>query len=155
MKKFLLIVSVALALTSCNKTDYKAVGEQYAKQLIDLCQKNDTAAVLALNDSIRAFEQQQLVNATPEDADAFYRAMSEARDKSATFITVAKMESGGTKEDAVQDVINDALNGGGNISTVTRSVQAANEVEKKQGKAPVENENVRRLKERAAASGTH
>ena len=52
----------------------------------------------------------------------------------APFITISKIESGVSKDDAVQEVINDVLDGsGGDVSTVTRSIQAALEQEKKKG----------------------
>ena len=52
---FILVMALAFALTGCQeqKVDYKAQGEQYAKRLDELFQKNDTAAVIALMDSMR------------------------------------------------------------------------------------------------------
>lgn len=133
MKKLMFIVAIALSisLTGCDKkTDYKAQGEQLAKQLVELCQKNDTAAVVALNDSINAIEDVIVSSATPEDVQAFREALTEARNMSAPIITVLKMENGATKEEAVQPLIDQTLNGGGDINAVTGAIDAAIKKEK-------------------------
>ena len=133
MKKLLFIVAIAVALVACNKTDYKAMGERYAARLIDLCQKNDTAAVLALNDSIDMAEQEVAATGDSIQVEAFRKALYDARQQCAAFITVAKIQGGMSKDDAVKDVIQDALNGDGDITAVTSSIQAALEQEAKEG----------------------
>jgi uncharacterized lipoprotein NlpE involved in copper resistance len=57
MKKILLTLAavVALSLVSCD-ADYKTKGESFAKQLDELCQKQDSAAVLELDKTIRDTE---------------------------------------------------------------------------------------------------
>ncbi len=133
MKKLMFIVAIALSLslTGCqNKTDYKAQGEQLAKQLEELCQKNDTAAVIALNDSINAIENEIVSSASNEDVQAFREALTQARNMSAPIITISMMENGATKDEAVQPLIDNALNGGGDINAVTGSIDAAIKKEK-------------------------
>lgn len=134
MKKLLLIASLALVFTSCQKTDYKALGEEYAKRLIDLCEKNDTAAVLALNDSINIVEEEAIADGDTAGVEAMRKALFDARNICAPFITEAKMETGKTKDEAVQDVIEEALEGKGNVTAVTNAIRAANERDKKDGK---------------------
>lgn len=153
MKKLLLIAALALVFTSCEKkTDYKAIGEQYAAQLIELCEKNDTAAVLALNDSISVVEEKVVTSGDTAAVNAFRKALFDARIKCAPFITVANMENGMSKEDAIQEVIDNAMKGNGNVVAVTEAIKAANERQKKDGKAPEED-----IKEkiRKRAQGTH
>lgn len=143
MKKLLLIAALALVFTSCQKTDYKALGEQYAKRLIELCEKNDTAAVLALNDSINIVEEEAIAEGDTAGVNAMRKALFEARNICAPFITEAKMETGKTKDEAVQDVIDDALKGNGNVTAVTNAIRAANEREKKEGKVTDDKKPVR------------
>ena len=61
MRKILLIVAavVAVFLVGCTETvDYKAKSEQLAKHVEELCQQQaDTAAVIAVMDSIQALEE--------------------------------------------------------------------------------------------------
>lgn len=153
MKKLLLIAALALVFTSCEKkTDYKALGEQFAAQLIELCEKNDTAAVLALNDSISMVEDEVVANGDTAAVNALRKALFDARIKCSPFITIAKMESGMSKDDAVQEVIDNALNGEGNVVAVTAAIKAASEHERKQGKVPEEGKKER---PRKRLHGTH
>ena len=143
MKKLLFLAALALVFTSCQKTDYKSLGEQYAKRLIELCEKNDTAAVLALNDSIKIVEEEAIADGDTAGVSAMRKALFDAHIICAPFITEAKMEAGKTKDEAVQDVIDDALKGNGNVTAVTNAIRAANEREKKEGKASDDNKPVR------------
>lgn len=136
MKKLLLVMAVAFAVSmvSCDNVNYKAKGEEFAKQLENLCETNDTAGILALDDSIRAIDNELEAAGDTAKLNAFRSGLRDARDKVAPFITVSKMQSGTSKDEAVQDVINDVLNdNGGDVSTVTRSIAAALEQEKKDG----------------------
>ena len=129
MKKLLFVMAmivVACTIMGCQgKPDYKAQGEQLAKQLNELCDKNDTAAVVALDDSIRALEEEIVALGDKEAIDAFRAALDEARKRCAPIVTVAKIEQGATRDEAVQPLIDDVLNGGGDINTVTNSIDAA------------------------------
>lgn len=136
MKKFLFVIAAAVAVSvvSCDKVNYKAMGEEYANKLEQLCEKNDTAGVVALDDSIRAIDADLVAQGDTAHLNAFRSGLRDVRDKVAPFITISKIESGVSKDDAVQEVINDVLDGsGGDVSTVTRSIQAALEQEKKKG----------------------
>ena len=164
MKKLLFLAALALVFTSCQKTDYKALGEQYAKRLIELCEKNDTAAVLAHKDTGEmmhlmqnsAFFDPSMIDQglycgvrvggeliCTAGVSAMRKALFDAHIICAPFITEAKMEAGKTKDEAVQDVIDDALKGNGNVTAVTNAIRAANEREKKEGKASDDNKPVR------------
>ena len=134
MKKLLFVMAmivVACAIMGCqSKNHYKEQGEQLAKQLNELCDKNDTAAVVALDDSIRALEEEIVALGDKEAIDAFRLALDEARKRCAPIVTVAKIEQGATRDEAVQPLIDDVLNGGGDINTVTNSIDAAIKKEK-------------------------
>lgn len=144
MKKILLVMAaaVAVSLVSCNNTDYKAKGKEYANILEKLCEMNDTAGVIALDDSIRVMDEELVAAGDTANLNAFRSGLRDIRDKIAPFITVAKMQAGASKDEAVQDVIDDVLNGsGGDVSTVTKSISAALEQEKKNGVETQENKN--------------
>lgn len=134
MKKFFLVMTaiVTLSLTSCmnsDNTDSKAKGEALAKQLMELCQQKDTAALLELEQTIRTQEEAIIAAGDSVGIVAFREALKEAREASAPFVTAAKMQQGATKEEAVGSVINDALEGNVDINAVSAAVDAALEKE--------------------------
>ena len=138
MKKFLLVTTAfsALLLTGCTEsgnTDYKAKGEALAKQLTELCEKQDTTAVLELEKAIRTQEEEIVASGDSVAAADFRNALMEARQISAPFITTSKIESGMSKEDAIQDVVNDVMEGRVDIDAVAKATDAAlqKEIEKK------------------------
>lgn len=147
MKKILLLTAAIASLTFMSCTDYKAKGKELSEQLIQMCEKQDTTAVLALNDSISAIEEEIKATGDTTALNQFREAVSEALVKCAPFVTASKVESGVSKEEAVQEVIEDALNGVGDITTITKSISAAIEQEKKQGKSPAELPSRRSTKE--------
>ena len=127
---FLAVMAVAaLLLTGCvqsdKTTDYKAKGESLAKQLIELCDKQDTAAVLELERSIRAQEEAIVAAGDSATIADFRNALKEAREKCAPYITTVKIQNGVSKDDAIQDVVNDALEGNVDIDAVSSAVDAA------------------------------
>ena len=136
MKKLLFIMTliVGVTMTGCQKSDYKAKGEQMARQLDELCQKNDTAAVLALIDSIDVVEAE--INAKNDTAGfrAFHSAVLAARERCMPFITVAKIENGQDKEEVLQALIDEALNSGLDMTAITSSINASLENEKAKSK---------------------
>ena len=114
MKKFLwsMAVMAALALTSCQgSTDYKAKGAEMARQLNELCDKQDEQAVLALDKSIS--EEQAAVVATGDStaiAD-FNAAMKESRQRNTPYIAGLKVKNGANKEEVVKEVEQAAMKG--------------------------------------------
>ena len=75
MKKYILLIATiaTLSLMSCTNQDYKAKGEQMAKHLDELCEKQDSAAVLIYEDSIQAIED-EVVATGDSAAIAAFRA---------------------------------------------------------------------------------
>ncbi len=135
MKKVLLMVAavIVLSLTSCQK-DYKLKGEEMAKQLDELCQQQDSAAVLMLDEKIHAMET-ELENAGDSAAIVDFRAaLKDARQRNAAYISSLKFGSGVPKDSVAADVINDALSGDIDINAVTKSVDAMLQKEKKEKK---------------------
>lgn len=134
---FILVIALAFSFTGCQeqKVDYKAQGEQYAKRLDELFQKNDTAAVIALIDSIRIVEDEIAANADYKAINEFRSALTEVRERCTPMITVGQMDKGVEKEEAVQKVIDDALNGAVDINTVTKTIEEANK-KARTGKEP-------------------
>ena len=130
MKKFIFFVTVALTMLSCTNTkDYKTQCEELAQQLIEACEKQDTAAVLAADSVIR--EQEAAIIAASDSASLviFREAMKEARTKSAAFVTSAKLDQGANQDENVKELIQDALNGSVDITAVTTSIDAGLEKE--------------------------
>ena len=131
MKKFffLVLALAAISLVSCEsekKVDYKAEGTRLALQLDSLCALQDTAAVAAFEDSIRAREEAIFKTGDATGLDVFREALKEARHNASLLLTSARMEQGAKKEDAVQHVIMDALNGNVDLKTVTSAIDVAN-----------------------------
>jgi len=139
MKKLLIIVAIAvvsLSFAACDNSHYREQGKQYAKRLQELCEKNDTAAAVALDDSIRAIQAELRSKGDTANLKVFNEAFGDVRQQFAPFITVSKMSSGTPKDDAVQDVVDDALSGQGDIESVTSSIDAALEKEGKKTESP-------------------
>ena len=131
MKKILLMMTalIALSLTSCQK-DYKRQGEEMAKQLDELCQKQDAEAVLAFEDSITACEAKIEASGDQEGLKDFKEALKDARRRNAAYISTLKVDRGQSKDSVVQVLIDDALNNNDiDISAVTSSIDAINEKE--------------------------
>lgn len=132
MKKILWIAAavVALSLTSC-QNDYKQQGEEWAQRLDELCQKQDADAVLALDDSIRSLEAKIVADGDTAGVADFRKALKDARQRNAAYISTLKLERGMVKDSVVNEVISDALAGDVDINAVTSSVDAALQKEKK------------------------
>ncbi len=125
MKKVLLTMMaiVALSLVSCEHNHkYKAEGKRMANRLDELCQKQDAAAAIAMDDSIRALEQEIVAAGDTIDINDFRNAVDEARKRNAPIITRMKVQAGASTDEAVKPLIEDALTGDGDITTITKSI---------------------------------
>jgi hypothetical protein len=125
MKKFFLMIMavMALSLVSCdNGKAYRVKGEQMAKQLDQLCEQHDSAAVLALDDSIRAQEEAIIAKGDSVAIAAFRQALKESRIRNAPYITTLKIKQGASKEQVTQEIIDDAMSGDVDIHAVTESI---------------------------------
>ena len=125
MKKFFLMMTavMALSLVSCdNSNAYKVKGEQMAKQLDQLCEQHDSAAVLALDDSIRAQEEAIIAKGDSVAIAAFRQALKESRVRNAPYITTLKIKQGASKEQVTQEILDDAMSGDVDIHAVTESI---------------------------------
>lgn len=140
MKKvlFMMAVAVALSLTSCDGgKDYKAKGEEMSKQLDEQVEMNDTAAVLSSDEQIRQLEEQLIAAGDTLALADFRAAMKDARVRNAAFVTLSKIHNGMEKKDALQELMQDALNSDINIGAVTSAINAVLKAEgqaKKDGK---------------------
>ena len=118
---------VAVSLTGCDTTpNYKAQGEKMAKELDRLCELNDTAAVLAFNDSIHAVEARLIAAGDTVAIAQFQEAIKASLDRNASYIAVTKMKSGTSKEDVVKEMTKDALSGDIDIATITNAIDEMN-----------------------------
>ena len=123
---------MALSLVSCQSgNDYKAKGEQMAKQLDQLCESQDSAAVLAFVDSIRAMEQDIIATGDSAAIADFRQALKESRERNAPYISVLKVKKGIDKEAVVKEATEDVLNGNMNIQALTESIDEMLKEEKK------------------------
>ena len=123
---------MALSLVSCESgNDYKAKGEQMAKQLDQLCESQDSAAVLAFVDSIRAMEQDIIATGDSAAIADFRQALKESRERNAPYISVLKVKKGIDKEAVVKEATEDVLNGNMNIQALTESIDEMLKEEKK------------------------
>ena len=123
---------MALSFVSCQSgNDYKAKGEQLAKQLDQLCESQDSAAVLAFVDSIRAMEQDIIATGDSAAIADFRQALKESRERNAPYISVLKVKKGIDKEAVVKEATEDVLNGDMNIQALTESIDEMLKEEKK------------------------
>ena len=128
MKKFLYLTAavVALSFMSCTESNkYLDQAQDLAKQLNEGIEKQDTAAVLALDKSIQELEDSVVATGDSAIIADFREAVKESRLQAAPMITVAKIKSGVDKEEAVQQLVDEALEGGMSIGAITSSIDAA------------------------------
>ena len=132
MKKILLtlVALMAFSLVSCD-VDYKAKGEKYAKQLDELCEKQDSVAVLELDKAIRETEEKIIEDGSLVEVAEFRAALKGARERNAAYISSLKIQQGVDKDSVIQEVIGDVMQGDMGIEAVTNSVDAALEAKKK------------------------
>ena len=127
MKKFFLMMTVAMALSlvGCNGSkDYKAEGEELSKQLDEVVEQNDTAAALGTDESIRKMENEIIATGDTAALAQFRAAMKDARVRNAAFVTLGKIRNGVDREEAMKELVQDALNGDINIHAVTDAINA-------------------------------
>lgn len=119
----MIMAVMALSLVSCdNGKAYRVKGEQMAKQLDQLCEQHDSAAVLALDDSIRAQEEAIIAKGDSVAIAAFRQALKESRIRNAPYITTLKIKQGASKEQVTQEILDDAMSGDVDIHAVTESI---------------------------------
>ena len=132
MKKLLLsIAAVAmLALTSCqSETDYKAKGAEMARQLNELCDKQDGEAALALEKQIEKEEAAVIAKGDSAAIVDFKEAVKESKQRNTPFISAAKIKSGVSKEDVAKELEQAALNREISMDILTASINAIVEAE--------------------------
>ena len=127
MKKFFLMMTAALALSlvSCNgNKDYKAEGQELSKQLDEVVEKNDTAAALTTDESIREMEQEIVALGDSAALADFRAAMKDSRIRNAAFVTVGKIRNGMDKNEALNELVQDALDEDIDVNAITAAVNA-------------------------------
>ena len=137
MKKLLLVMTAALALSlvGCNgSNDYKAKGQELSKELNEKVTQNDTAAVLDADETIRKVEADLIASGDTAALATFRVAMKDARARNAAFVTLAKIHNGVDKKEAIQELIQDALNEDVDIHAITSSIDAILKSEEKNKK---------------------
>ena len=127
MKKlFLVIAALAmLALTSCqSETDYKAKGAEMARQLDELCNKQDGEAALALEKQMAEEEAAIVAKGDSAAIVDFKEAVKESKERNTPFISAAKIKSGVSKEDVAKELGQAALNREINMDVLSASINA-------------------------------
>ncbi len=135
MKKFFLMMTAALALSlvSCNgNKDYKAEGQELSKQLDEVVEKNDTAAALTTDESIREMEQEIVALGDSAALADFRAAMKDSRIRNAAFVTVGKIRNGMDKNEVLNELVQDALDEDIDVNAITAAVNAILAAEMKQ-----------------------
>lgn len=135
MKKFFLMMTAALALSlvSCNgNKDYKAEGQELSKQLDEVVEKNDTAAALTTDENIREMEQEIVALGDSAALADFRAAMKDSRIRNAAFVTVGKIRNGMDKNEALNELVQDALDDNVDVNAITAAVNAILAAEMKQ-----------------------
>lgn len=132
MKIFLLTIAVlaALALTSCQgETDYKAKGAEMARQLNELCDKQDEQAVLALDKSISDEEAALAARGDSAAIADFKEALKESKKRNVPYISALKVKNGASKENVMKSVQQQAMNGDIDMDAMTAAVNKMLEAE--------------------------
>lgn len=135
MKKIFLMMAVVLSLSmvSCNgNKDYKTEGQELSKQLDEVVEQNDTTAALQLDEEIRKMEEEVIAMGDSAALADFRKAMKDARVRNAAFVTISKIRNGMSKDEAMQELVQDALNGDVNIHAITAAITAVLAAEEKQ-----------------------
>lgn len=116
----------ALALVGCQQEkDYKALGEQMAQRMEQLCEQQDADAIKAYDDSIRM--EVEAVKATGDTLaiKAFGDAVRDARERGMARVTELKILRGEAPDSVVHEVMNDVMEGNVSIDALTSSIDAA------------------------------
>ena len=118
----MMTVALALSLVSCTGNDYKAKGEKMSKELDEMVEKKDTAAVLSADETIRQVESDLIASKDSVGLESFRAAMKDARIRNAAFVSLAKIRNGEEKDKVVNELIQDALNDNVDIHAITSSI---------------------------------
>ena len=129
----MMTAALALSLVSCNgNKDYKAEGQELSKQLDEVVEKNDTAAALTTDESIREMEQEIVALGDSAALADFRAAMKDSRIRNAAFVTVGKIRNGMDKNEALNELVQDALDEDIDVNAITAAVNAFLAAEMKQ-----------------------
>ncbi len=129
----MMTAALALSLVSCNgNKDYKAEGQELSKQLDEVVEKNDTAAALTTDESIREMEQEIVALGDSAALADFRAAMKDSRIRNAAFVTVGKIRNGMDKNEALNELVQDALDEDIDVNAITAAVNAILAAEMKQ-----------------------
>lgn len=129
----MMTAALALLLVSCNgNKDYKAEGQELSKQLDEVVEKNDTAAALTTDESIREMEQEIVALGDSAALADFRAAMKDSRIRNAAFVTVGKIRNGMDKNEALNELVQDALDENIDVNAITAAVNAILAAEMKQ-----------------------
>lgn len=136
MKKILLMSAVAIALSfaSCNSGDYKSKAQEMAKQLDEAVEKQDTVQTIATDKAIRELEEEIIASGDSVTIADFRKAMKDSRVRNATFVTISKIRSGVDRNEAINEVIQDAMKNDVDINAVTSAIDAVLKIEEQQNK---------------------
>gem|GEM_PF-3506994 len=120
-----LVASIALA--GCNNP--KAEGENYAKQLDELCQQQNDEAAIALEAKIEQREQELAGNS--EALAQFREAIDKVRERNVAYMAALKAKQGiVTADSAVNEVVQGIFSSDSDqtvsISDVSRTIDAVN-----------------------------
>ena len=123
----------ALSLTSClNGTDYKAKGQELARQLDEFCQKQDADSVLVL-DKLITDEMDAIIQSGDSAAIADFReAIKDSRNRNAPYITSLKLKLGVDKNTVIKDLEREALNEEIGMDAVASAIKELSDSESKE-----------------------
>lgn len=125
-------VAIALSFASCNNGDYKSKAQEMAKQLDEAVEKQDTVQTIATDKAIRELEEEIIASGDSVTLADFRKAMKDSRVRNATFVTVSKIRSGVDRNEAINEVIQDAMKSDVDINAVTSAIDAVLKIEEQQ-----------------------
>ena len=122
--------AVAVSLVGCNNTaNDKSKAESMAKELDRLCEMKDSAAVIAMDDSIHAMENRLIAAGDSATIADFRKALKESRKRNAAYIATLRMNAGAKKEEVLNDMAKDVMKRGVDIAAITDAIDEMNKKE--------------------------
>ena len=121
---------VAVSLVGCTNTaNDGSQAEKMAKELDRLCELKDSAAVIAMDDSIHSMENRLIAAGDSAAIADFRKALKESRKRNATYIAALRINAGAKKEDVFKGMADDVIKRGVDIATITGAIDEMNKNE--------------------------
>ena len=119
--------ALAVSLVGCNNMGSdKSQAEKMADELDRLCELKDSAAVIAMDDSIHSMENRLIAAGDSAAIADFRKALKESRKRNAPYIATLRLNAGAKKDDVLKGMADDVIKRGVDIATITDAIDEMN-----------------------------